>query len=65
MVIDRFEDSRIKDTRIIMDMLGLMVQLGVFPKRLISVRLTSAIASGHRVRAQSRLHSRIGKEVLP
>jgi steroid delta-isomerase-like uncharacterized protein len=32
MVIDRFEDSRIKDTRIIMDMLGLMVQLGVFPR---------------------------------
>jgi predicted ester cyclase len=32
MVIDRLEDSRIKDTRIIMDMLGLMMQLGVFPK---------------------------------
>ena len=31
MVIDRLEDSRIKDTRIIMDMLGLMIQLGVFP----------------------------------
>ena len=31
MVIDRLEDSRIKDTRIIMDMLGLMMQLGVFP----------------------------------
>jgi steroid delta-isomerase-like uncharacterized protein len=30
MVIDRLEDSRIKDTRIIMDMLGLMMQLGVF-----------------------------------
>jgi steroid delta-isomerase-like uncharacterized protein len=32
MVIDRLEESRIKDTRIIMDMLGLMMQLGVFPK---------------------------------
>jgi len=31
MVIDRFEDGKIKDTRIIMDMLGLMMQLGVFP----------------------------------
>jgi steroid delta-isomerase-like uncharacterized protein len=31
MVIDRLEDSRIKETRIIMDMLGLMMQLGVFP----------------------------------
>jgi steroid delta-isomerase-like uncharacterized protein len=31
IVIDRLEDSRIKDTRIIMDMLGLMMQLGVFP----------------------------------
>ena len=31
MVIDRLENSRIKDTRIIMDMLGLMMQLGVFP----------------------------------
>jgi steroid delta-isomerase-like uncharacterized protein len=30
IVIDRLEDSRIKDTRIIMDMLGLMMQLGVF-----------------------------------
>jgi steroid delta-isomerase-like uncharacterized protein len=32
MVIDRFEGERIKDTRIIMDTLGLMVQLGVIPK---------------------------------
>ena len=31
MVIDRLEDGRIKETRIIMDMLGLMMQLGVFP----------------------------------
>lgn len=31
MVIDRLEDGRIKDTRIIMDSLGLMIQLGVFP----------------------------------
>jgi steroid delta-isomerase-like uncharacterized protein len=31
MVIDRLEDGRIKDTRIIMDTLGLMTQLGVFP----------------------------------
>jgi steroid delta-isomerase-like uncharacterized protein len=31
IVIDRLEDGRIKDTRIIMDTLGLMVQLGVFP----------------------------------
>jgi steroid delta-isomerase-like uncharacterized protein len=31
MVIDRLEDGRIKDTRILMDMLGLMIQLGVFP----------------------------------
>lgn len=29
MVIDRFEEGRIKDTRIIMDTLGLMAQLGV------------------------------------
>lgn len=31
VVIDRLEEGRIKDTRIIMDMLGLMMQLGVFP----------------------------------
>jgi steroid delta-isomerase-like uncharacterized protein len=31
MVIDRLEAGRIKETRIIMDTLGLMVQLGVFP----------------------------------
>lgn len=31
IVIDRLEDGRIKDTRIIMDTLGLMAQLGVFP----------------------------------
>jgi hypothetical protein len=28
MVIDRLEDGKIKDTRIIMDTLGLMIQLG-------------------------------------
>jgi predicted ester cyclase len=33
MVIDRLLNGRIKDTRLIMDMLGLMVQLGVFPPR--------------------------------
>ena len=32
MVIDRLEGGKIKDTRIIMDMLGLMMQLGVFPQ---------------------------------
>jgi steroid delta-isomerase-like uncharacterized protein len=31
IVIDRLEEGRIKDTRIIMDTLGLMVQLGVVP----------------------------------
>jgi steroid delta-isomerase-like uncharacterized protein len=31
IVIDRLEEGRIKDTRIIMDVLGLMMQLGVFP----------------------------------
>ena len=31
MVIDRLQSGRIKDTRIIMDMLGLMMQLGVLP----------------------------------
>jgi len=31
IVIDRLVDGRIKDTRIIMDTLGLMIQLGVFP----------------------------------
>jgi steroid delta-isomerase-like uncharacterized protein len=31
MVIDRLQGGRIKDTRIIMDMLGLMTQLGLFP----------------------------------
>jgi len=31
MVIDRFVDSKISDTRIIMDAMGLMAQLGVFP----------------------------------
>ena len=31
MVIDRLVDGRIKETRIIMDALGLMMQLGVFP----------------------------------
>jgi steroid delta-isomerase-like uncharacterized protein len=32
VVIDRLVAGRIKDTRIIMDMLGLMMQLGVFPQ---------------------------------
>ena len=31
MVLDRLEDGRIKETRIIMDLLGLMIQLGVVP----------------------------------
>lgn len=31
MVIDRLEEGRIKDTRILMDTLGLMMQLGVVP----------------------------------
>ena len=31
MVVDRLQGGRIKDTRIIMDSLGLMMQLGVFP----------------------------------
>ncbi len=31
MVIDRLEEGRIKETRIIMDALGMMMQLGVFP----------------------------------
>jgi steroid delta-isomerase-like uncharacterized protein len=31
VVIDRLEQGRIKDTRIIMDTLGLMMQLGVIP----------------------------------
>jgi steroid delta-isomerase-like uncharacterized protein len=31
MVIDRFVDGRIKETRILMDTLGLMIQLGVVP----------------------------------
>jgi steroid delta-isomerase-like uncharacterized protein len=34
VVIDRLEEGRIKDTRIIMDTLGLMMQLGVFPSGL-------------------------------
>lgn len=32
MVIDRFESGKIKDTRIIMDTLGLMMQLGAMSK---------------------------------
>lgn len=31
IVIDKFVDSKIKSTRLIMDALGLMAQLGVFP----------------------------------
>jgi steroid delta-isomerase-like uncharacterized protein len=31
MVIDRLENGKIKDTRILMDVLGLMQQLGVLP----------------------------------
>ena len=31
VVIDRLEGGKIKDTRIIMDSLGLILQLGVFP----------------------------------
>ena len=31
MVVDRLEGGKIKDTRIIMDTLGLMMQLGVLP----------------------------------
>ena len=33
MVIDRFVSGKIKDTRIIMDALGLMAQFGVFPPK--------------------------------
>lgn len=33
IVIDRLESGKIKDTRIIMDSLGLMMQLGVFPPK--------------------------------
>jgi hypothetical protein len=29
--MDRFEEGRIKETRIIMDIFGLMMQLGVLP----------------------------------
>ena len=31
IVIDRLQNGKIKDTRIIMDILGLMIQLGVIP----------------------------------
>jgi steroid delta-isomerase-like uncharacterized protein len=31
MVIDRLQDGKIKETRILMDILGLMMQLGVIP----------------------------------
>jgi len=31
MVIDRFEDGKVKSTRILMDTLGMMQQLGVVP----------------------------------
>jgi hypothetical protein len=31
IVIDRLENGRIKDTRIVMDTLGLMTQLGALP----------------------------------
>jgi steroid delta-isomerase-like uncharacterized protein len=31
MVIDRLDEGRIKDTRILMDTLGLLIQLGVVP----------------------------------
>jgi len=31
IVIDRLEDGRIKDTRIIMDTMGMLGQLGVLP----------------------------------
>ena len=33
IVIDRLEDGRIKDTRILMDTLGLMTQLGLLPPK--------------------------------
>lgn len=33
VVIDRFVNGKIKDTRIIMDALGLMAQFGVFPPK--------------------------------
>jgi predicted ester cyclase len=32
IVIDRLQEGRIQETRIIMDMLGLMMQLGFFPR---------------------------------
>jgi hypothetical protein len=31
MVIDRFEDDKVKSTRILFDTLGMMQQLGVVP----------------------------------
>ena len=45
MVIDRLQSGRIKDTRIIMDMLGLMMQLGVFPPPRFQCRLTVTAAN--------------------
>jgi hypothetical protein len=31
MVIDRLKDDRVKDTRILMDVVGMLTQLGVLP----------------------------------
>jgi predicted ester cyclase len=31
IVIDRLQDGKIKDTRILMDTLGMMMQMGVIP----------------------------------
>jgi steroid delta-isomerase-like uncharacterized protein len=33
MVLDRLQDGRIKETRIIMDIFGLMMQLGALPSK--------------------------------
>ena len=38
VVIDRLEGGKIKDTRIIMDSLGLMTQLGIFPPPKVETR---------------------------
>ena len=51
-VIDRLEKGRIKDTRIIMDIFGLMMQFGVIapPGRELSLRLISVTIKAMRWR---------------
>ncbi|WP_165075781.1 ester cyclase [Paludisphaera rhizosphaerae] len=48
MVIDRLVDGRIKETRILMDTLGLMTQLGAIPRQEVRTKSPSDVPDAAR-----------------